>query len=691
MKSFYLLLFVLWSINLTAQTITGRVIDEYGAGLQNYQVIAFVQTNDFSASTDSAGYFFINLSKHHTLPEDYVISNNYPNPFNPITRIDVSLPLDSKIKVEIFNAIGQNVGNNIEKEMRAGTNFLDLELNGLPNGVYFARINVNNKFYVVRKMILLYGSGHLSIPSLGETNFNSKVFSINSIDSLVVNFGFVRSKTFINLPELTEDGLNLGNLEIQTSCPDLPTVFYSGKTYHTVQIGTQCWLRENLDVGKFVLTSTVPENDNILDKFCFNDDTLNCNKYGGLYRWHEAMKYTGIKEGNQGICPEGWHIPKLDEFKELKRNLWGVAYLLVDEGYPNATNASGFSAMLGGIVKNGVSLSNGEKTDFWMSTNKSSQIFKNNNNYFFDEFLAETKDGFSVRCVKGSLPPVPELLFPPNGYRLVPQNTTYKWKRNSEQLTYEIQTSIDERFIYLQNEIIIEDTEADSAAVTLVCPIKYFLRMRAKNYLGYSDWSEIYEFETICKNVGVPCPGAATVVHSGRIYHTVQIGNTCWLKENLDVGEMVPNTQQQTNNLIIEKYCYNNMPANCNKYGGLYKWHEAMQYKSSSSQGTQGICPNGWQIASSAVLEDFTYMLNGNTQIMLESGTNETGFSAKLGGYYDGGNFTGMGSNARIWSGLSFVPGSSLVIFYLRIDNTVSYKNSDEWSAYSVRCTKPAP
>ena len=51
---------------------------------------------------------------------------------------------------------------------------------------------------------------------------------------------------------------------------------------------------------------------------------------------------------------------------------------------------------------------------------------------------------------------------------------------------------------------------------------------------------------------------------------------------------------EQLNNGTIEKYCYNNEPDSCTKYGGLYQWDEMMQY--TTQQGTRGICPPAWHL-----------------------------------------------------------------------------------------------
>ncbi len=688
MKYYLMLIVVIWHCNLTAQTVTGRVIDETGAGLQSYTVNLFISPNIFTASTDSAGYFTINLTevKEETLPKDYTISNNYPNPFNPRTRIDFTLPQTSKIKVEIFNSIGQNVGNTIEKEMQAGNNYIDLELNGLPNGVYFARINVNDRYNVVRKLMLLYGSQHLSSSIQTNEQYFSKSVNLTHIDSIVVTVGLIRSKTFSNLPELTGNQLDVGNLQIQISCPDIQTVLYEGKTYHTVQIGSQCWLKENLNVGTMVPTSTIPVQDGILDKFCYNNDSLNCEKYGGLYRWHEAMKYTGIKEGNTGICPEGWHIPKQSEITELKTIIGESANPIVDERYINATNTSRFSALFGGIIKNGNSLVNNFITNFWMSTNKYLQVYKYNNNYFFKDLVAETEDGFSVRCIKGAFPKAPVIIYPMNNFGFFPAQGVIKWQTVEGVESYHVQVSYVSNFSYCQyNQGGIT---TDSFKVYLAAPTIHYVRIRSKNYFGYSDWSQVYQFTTTHNNTGKPCVGMESVVYQGKIYNTIQIGYTCWFKENLDVGEMIPSTQNPENNIIIEKYCFNNIPANCTEYGGLYKWKEAMQYTVTTLQGTQGICPEGWQLPTHELIEGFGGNIGSNVSTILATGNNLTGFSAKLGGYFSAG-FTGIGFDSAIWSNFGFSPDGTLYAFYLKINSAASSAYGSPWMANSVRCVKP--
>lgn len=111
----------------------------------------------------------------------------------------------------------------------------------------------------------------------------------------------------------------------------------------------------------------------------------------------------------------------------------------------------------------------------------------------------------------------------------------------------------------------------------------------------------------IATMVAAQCP--ATVDHGGQTYNTVQIGDQCWFKQNLNVGEMIPSGQNATNNGTIEKYCYDNLPANCAIYGGLYQWDEAMAYATATA--TQGICPAGWHIPTQADYQALYEQLGG--------------------------------------------------------------------------------
>jgi uncharacterized protein (TIGR02145 family) len=82
----------------------------------------------------------------------------------------------------------------------------------------------------------------------------------------------------------------------------------------------------------------------------------------------------------------------------------------------------------------------------------------------------------------------------------------------------------------------------------------------------------------------------------GQNYNTVLIGDQCWMAENLNVGTMIENSENMSNDGIIEKYCFKNNPSNCDKYGGLYQWNEMMKY--TSIAGARGICPDRWHLPS---------------------------------------------------------------------------------------------
>jgi uncharacterized protein (TIGR02145 family) len=124
-------------------------------------------------------------------------------------------------------------------------------------------------------------------------------------------------------------------------CPGTPSVSYLGRTYTTVQIFSQCWLKENLNVGTMLEICADQTDNGYLEKYCYSDNEDSCSKYGGLYQWDEMMQYTTM-QGGQGICPPGWHVPTADE--------WSVLMGIADSHYGigdtifNVSNYSGFDS-----------------------------------------------------------------------------------------------------------------------------------------------------------------------------------------------------------------------------------------------------------------------------------------------------------------------------------------------------------
>ena len=75
-----------------------------------------------------------------------------------------------------------------------------------------------------------------------------------------------------------------------------------------VVIGTQTWMKYNLNIGTKIAGAGNQTDNATLEKYCYGDSEANCDTDGGLYQWDEAMGYV-TTAGAQGICPSGTHIP----------------------------------------------------------------------------------------------------------------------------------------------------------------------------------------------------------------------------------------------------------------------------------------------------------------------------------------------------------------------------------------------
>jgi uncharacterized protein (TIGR02145 family) len=120
------------------------------------------------------------------------------------------------------------------------------------------------------------------------------------------------------------------------SCPGTPTVTdYDGNTYNTVQIGTQCWMKENLKTRHYADGTIIPlgnlSSSTVAYSYYPGGDTANKALYGMLYNWKAAMnnaqQSNAVPSGVQGVCPTGWHLPSEAEFTIL------TSYLSDNEEY----------------------------------------------------------------------------------------------------------------------------------------------------------------------------------------------------------------------------------------------------------------------------------------------------------------------------------------------------------------------
>jgi uncharacterized protein (TIGR02145 family) len=214
------------------------------------------------------------------------------------------------------------------------------------------------------------------------------------------------------------------------TCGSAFTDTRDGQLYNTIQIGAQCWMQQNLNIGTMVMDHYTGilhshcSNNGIIEKYCFTNNPANCDLYGGLYDWNELMDYSNVP-GIQGICPGGWHIPTDTELCALTTfldstincNVWGWSGTnaggkmkeigLTHWNYPNygATNESGFTALPGGFRDNDGSQHDiGNDACFWSSSQGSTSGSINRNlDYSYADvrrYNSSNAFGYSVRCLK---------------------------------------------------------------------------------------------------------------------------------------------------------------------------------------------------------------------------------------------------------------------------------------------------
>jgi uncharacterized protein (TIGR02145 family) len=220
---------------------------------------------------------------------------------------------------------------------------------------------------------------------------------------------------------------------------------------NTVKIGIQVWMAKNLDVDHFKNGDIIKEvtsreewgkaNDDKTPAWCYlHFDPTNNEKYGKLYNWYAV-------NDKRGLAPEGWHVPSIEEWKELidevggdgsklkSKEGWEILklmdgkkmelpeYAIESNSKVNYAkkyyNSTGFNALPGlhidhygnmdgtSKIQNTIFLTYG-KTGIWWSSSKIGnryagyfRLFNDQEKGLLDDYRGKDLGcGFSVRCIK---------------------------------------------------------------------------------------------------------------------------------------------------------------------------------------------------------------------------------------------------------------------------------------------------
>ncbi|MCX6233771.1 MAG: hypothetical protein NT175_03490 [Bacteroidetes bacterium] len=381
--------------------------------------------------------YYVGIHDNEDIESNFRVMQNFPNPVVDQTIISIYVPEKDNVNIRVTDVLGRQFINQ-ERLLEKGNHsfrfipgdqefyFFTATLQGASHSIKILHIGMGSE----RTCRLEYmgSEGMEVLLKIGTIN---RYFTFNPGDELLY-IGYADTLESGILDELVENHIYTFQFATNIPCPGTPTVIYEGQVYNTIQIFSQCWLKENLNVGTMIPGVQAMEDDGIIEKYCYNDEEDICFIYGGLYQWNEMMQYS-IRQSTKGICPPDWHIPTDNEWKILEGTVdsqYPVGDPEWDEEWwrgfdaganlretgtthwfnPNwgATNESGFTALPGGyrnyVYSNFAAM--GTYASFWTSSwPEYNPYFKwdrwlNYNSTDIERVTSQDGSGYSVRCVR---------------------------------------------------------------------------------------------------------------------------------------------------------------------------------------------------------------------------------------------------------------------------------------------------
>ena len=592
-----------------------------------------------------------------------------PNPFDSKTKVNIYSTENTPAKLEIVDMMGRKYAE-CSSDLTQGNNYYELTLNTPQTYL----LSVHTKFGTRSvKMINTGHRGNNSIFRTGEGKQVAKVLveSTRSHDfmpgDLMIYTGYSQqgervfaSSPFRHAQETSEEITLLFDIHNDKACPGTPTVTdVDGNIYSTVQIGSQCWMKEDLRTTHYADNTPITltdeydyESEDPLRKIptCadYYGEPVDVPEYGYLYNWPAVMHGSASSDadpsGCQGICPDGWHVPSRSEWLQLRDfvssqpeylcngNPANIAQALADSiGWlPNysdngcslnapCSNATGFSAL---PVSRGYGGIYSREYSCWSASRSYSLLYGE-----YSDLKINDGGGYcSVRCLRDDARPIVSTV---GVEAITPYTAICEGSVSAEGgspvtargfcWSIEENPSLDDSYtVSGGGQGGFTDTISDLTIGTAV-----YVRAYATNSTGTAYGAPI-KYTPANPEDGQPCQGSPTLSDfDGNEYQTVQIGTQCWMKENLRTthyadGEPIEmgNFSNAESSTVAYRYAPYNDTNRIAALGYLYN-RRAMSrnsYSNSNPSTLQGVCPDGWHVPSHAEFLQLTAYVQSQPQ-----------------------------------------------------------------------------
>jgi membrane dipeptidase len=205
MKKVFVSVIIFFVVNYSyAQSISiqGYVKDKRtGAGLDSAFLILINKNNlnlRDTFQTNSSGFFsfFLTSVKDYEIVKDFFVSNNYPNPFNPSTNIDIYLPISGVLNVEVYDVIGKLID---KKSFSLSSGKHTIEYFGKGSaGIYFIVMRFGDKVFIKKVVQLDYLNGDgIRLKSSNKENFRN-------LEKITLNQYLLIAERFLYVPDTVE-------------------------------------------------------------------------------------------------------------------------------------------------------------------------------------------------------------------------------------------------------------------------------------------------------------------------------------------------------------------------------------------------------------------------------------------------------------------------------------------------------